>query len=165
MQPDWTTPDLYDEHGERVRTCGIQFRSFGKRGRFCGRIATVQCADDNTFVRKALEEPGEGRVLVVDGGGSMRCALLGGNIAELAAGNGWAGVVLNACVRDVGEIAAADVGVFAIGTNPAKSRKQSSGVRQAELVFGGAAFRPGDWVYCDENGILVSPEPLLAPAG
>ena len=162
MASDWATPDLYDQHGDSVATCSIQFRSYGARGGFHGRIATVKCFEDNTLVRRILEAPGEGRVLVVDGGGSTRCALLGGNIAQLAVGNDWAGVVLYAAVRDVDELAAADMGIFAIGVSPAKSLKQSSGVESATLVFGDAVFRPGDWIYCDPNGVLVSPKQLLA---
>lgn len=162
MADDWTTPDLYDAHEGEVSACALQFRGYGGRARFCGPAATVRCCEDNSLVRKALEEPGDGRVLVVDGGGSLRCALVGGNIARLAADNGWAGIVVDGAVRDTAEIAACDIGVFAVGTCPARSRKQSSGSAGVTLVLGGAVCRPGDWVYCDPDGMLVAPRDLGA---
>lgn len=163
MADEWTTPDLWDAHeGGGIAACSLQFSSRGARDRFCGRIATVRCCEDNSLVRKALEEPGGGRALVVDGGGSLRCALVGGNIARMAAGNGWAGILVNGAVRDLGELAECDLGVFATGTSPARSRKQSSGIAGAELVFGDAVFRPGGWVYCDRDGVIVAERELGA---
>jgi len=154
---DWASVDLYDEFESRVSTAALQFRSFGGRERFCGPVRTVQCYEDNSLVRRALETPGEGAVLVVDGRGSMRCALLGDMIAAMAADNGWAGVLINGCVRDAAQLKRIDLGIFALGTNPAKSRKQNAGQDGISVIIGEAVISPGMWVYCDGDGVLISP--------
>ena len=158
------TTDLYDDFEETCETCSVQFRDFGGRKRFFGPIVTVKVHEDNVLVRKALEEPGEGRVLVVDGGASSRMALLGDRLAAMGAENGWAGVVVNGCIRDSKEIAEIEIGVFALATNPRKSRKNGDGQKGVSVSFAGITFRPGEHVYADEDGLLLLTEPY-APAG
>jgi len=154
------TTDLYDDHEETCETCSVQFRDLGGRRRFFGRIRTVKCFHDNVLFRALLSEPGDGGVIVVDGGGSTARALMGDMLAARARDNGWAGVIINGAIRDSAEIAGIDIGVKALGVNPAKSEKKGEGETDVELHFGGARFRPGAWVYCDADGILVSPEPI-----
>ena len=149
-----TTADVLDEHGDRAAVCLVQFRSFG-RAAFSGRIATVRCFEDNVLARTSLEEDGEGRVLVVDGGGSHRCALVGESIARLALDNGWAGIVVHGCVRDSAALASLELGVKALGTNPRPSRKDGAGVVGVPLDFGGVVFEPGASLYADEDGVVV----------
>lgn len=136
------------------------FRSYGKKARVSGPARTVKVFEDNVLVRKALEQPGDGSILVVDGGGSLRCALLGGNLAALAQTNGWSGVVVNGCVRDVEEIERCDVGVWALAAHPQRSIRKGAGETDEGLLIGGIAIRSGDWIYADRDGILVSAEKL-----
>ena len=153
------TADLFDEHGDALQSCDLQFRQFGGRSRFSGRIVTVSCHQDNTLLKSVLGEPGEGRVLVVDGGASRRCSLFGGNLAVAAAANGWAGVVVHGCVRDVAELAAQPVGVRALWVFPRKSeRGLHSGQAGLPVVFAGVVFREGEWLCADADGIVVLPE-------
>ena len=154
------TTDLYDDFEESCGTCSIQLRDFGARKRFCGRIRTVRCFHDNVLFREMLGETGDGGVIVVDGGGSTAIALMGDMLAARARDNGWSGVIINGAIRDSAEIAGIDIGVKALGVNPAKSAKKGEGETDIELKFGGARFRPGYWVYCDEDGVLVSPEKI-----
>ena len=149
-----STADLLDEHGDEAQVCLIQFRSFGARS-FSGLISTVRCFEDNVLVRRQAEAPGAGRVLVVDGGGSLRYALLGDNIAELARDNGWAGIVLNACVRDSVALDALGLGVKALGTNPRPSKKGGDGEVDVPVTFGEVTFTPGAQVFADEDGVVV----------
>ena len=151
------TCDLYDDHEGNVQTCFLQFRDFGARLRFCGPVRTVRCYNDNSVLRDLLGEPGKGAVMVVDGQGSTEKALLGDMLAARAAENGWAGLVINGAIRDSGVVAGIDIGVKALGTNPAKSVKKGEGEVDAIVEFGGVTFEPGCWVYCDEDGILVAP--------
>ena len=151
------TTDLYDDFEDSCETCAIQFRDYGGRSRFFGKIRTVRCFHDNVLFRQLLAEPGNGGVIVVDGGGSTARALMGDMLAARARDNGWAGVVIHGAIRDSAEIAGVDIGVKALGVNPAKSDKEGEGETDVELHFGGALFRPGDWVYCDADGILLSP--------
>jgi regulator of ribonuclease activity A len=154
------TTDLSDAHPE-AQVCDPLFRSFGGRRAFHGPIKTLKVFDDNTLVRRSLEGPGGGRALVVDGGGSMRCALLGGNLARLAADNGWSGVLVNGYVRDAAELEVQPVGVLALGTHPRKSRKGTATGHEDEAVtFAGVTFRSGDWLYADADGVLVSEAPI-----
>ncbi len=150
------TADVLDEHGERAAVCLLQFRSFGATA-FSGPLATVRCFEDNVLVRAAASEPGEGRVLVVDGGGSLRCALLGDNIAALALESGWAGVVINGCVRDAAELDALGLGVKALGSNPRPSEKGGKGETGGPVTFGEITFEPGAMLYADEDGVVVVP--------
>lgn len=159
------TTDLCDTHEDRldagslrIVTPGLQH--YGRARSFSGRAVTLKLFEDNSWVRTALEAPGAGQVLVVDGGGSMRCALVGGNLGVLAQKNGWAGILVNGAVRDADELDACDIGVRALGTHPRKSVKRNSGERDVAVQFPGAAIRPGDWIYADADGILVSDQPL-----
>lgn len=154
------TTDLCDAHGESVRVVAPLFRDFGKVRHFAGTIATLKVFEDNVLVRAALEQPGEGRVLVVDGGGSLRCALMGDIIARLAVDGGWAAVVINGCVRDAEAIGELALGVRALGTHPRKSGKKGWGERDVPLSFGGVTFRPGEWLCADADGLVVAEQPL-----
>ncbi len=156
MTVEFATTDLCDQHGDDVRVAAPVFRSFGGRRRFCGPAATLRCFEDNTFVRAALEQPGEGRVLLVDGGGSLRCALVGDQIAALGVANGWNGIVVNGCVRDSAALAACDIGILALATNPRRSRKRNVGEPGVAVEFAGLAVRPGEWLYADEDGLIVA---------
>ena len=152
------TTDLYDDFEASCETCSVQLRDFGGRKRFFGRIRTVRCFHDNVLFRQLLDEPGDAAVIVVDGGGSTAIALMGDMLAARARDNGWAGVIINGAIRDSADIAGIDIGVKALGVNPAKSEKKGAGETDVELEFGGVRFRPGEWVYCDEDGILLSPD-------
>ena len=152
----FSTADLYDAHESSVQVALPGFRDYGGRKRFSGPVSTIEVYEDNSLVRSALEEPGEGRVLVVDGGASMRCALVGDKLAQLAMDNGWSGVIVCGCIRDSGVIAGLDLGLKALGTNPRKSVKKNSGERDVTLNFSGVTINPGDYIYADEDGILVS---------
>jgi regulator of ribonuclease activity A len=152
-----TTADVLDEYGDRAAVCLVQFRSFGRTA-FSGRIATVRCFEDNVLLRRCLEEQGDGRVLVVDGGGSYRCALLGDSIANLALESGWAGIVIHGCVRDSPALHELNLGVKALGTNPRPSRKDGAGAVGVPLDFGSIAFEPGAMLYADEDGVAVVPD-------
>jgi len=153
-----TTADLLDEHGAAAQVCLIQFRSFGARS-FSGRVATIRCTEDNVLVRRRAQEPGAGQVLVVDGGGSLECALLGDNIASLAVASGWAGIVLNACVRDAVALDELGLGIKALGTNPRPSRKDGAGEVDVPVSFGGVRFEPDAELYADEDGVVVLSAP------
>lgn len=150
------TTDLCDAHPEQVRVLTPMLSHFGKRTRFHGDIATLAVHEDNKLVRAMLEESGRDRVLVIDGGGSLRRALVGGNLAALAAKNGWAGIVVNGCVRDRAEIATAEVGVMALASMPLKSAKNGFGIQGQPVTFGGVTFAPGEHLYADEDGVIVS---------
>lgn len=150
-----STADLYDEREERIQSLPIQFRSFGARAAFDGPIRTIRCYEDNALVKATLATPGDGAVLVVDGGGSLQTALMGDMIAESAVANGWAGVVIHGAIRDGVAINGLALGVKALGTNPRKSAKTGAGEVDVALEFGGVTFRPGVHLYSDEDGILV----------
>jgi len=149
-----STAEILDKHGDRALVCLVQFRSFG-RPAFSGRISTVRSHEDNVLLRRRAEGPGDGRVLVVDGGGSMRCALLGDNIASLALENGWAGIVVNGCVRDSAALDVVGLGVKALGTNPRPSRKDGAGAVDVALAFGDVTFEPGALLYADADGVVL----------
>lgn len=150
-----STSDLYDEFGESLDCCDLSFRQFGGRPAFSGLVATVQCHEDNVLLKAVLSEPGDGRVLVVDGGGSRYCALMGGAIATLGMGNGWAGVIINGAVRDAVELRSLDLGVKALWTSPRRSGKSGAGRRDVPVSFGGATFTPGHEVHSDDDGVVV----------
>jgi regulator of ribonuclease activity A len=154
------TADLCDEYAADIQVADPIFRNYGSRQSFGGRAITLRVFEDNPLIRSTLEGPGSGRVLVVDGGASKRCALVGGNIARIAADNGWSGVIINGCVRDRLEIDAAEIGIRALNTCPRKSRKQGLGEKDVDLFFAGIDFRPGDYVFADEDGIVVSARDL-----
>ena len=151
------TADIYDEFEQQAQVCEPIFRDYGGNLRFSGPIATIKCHEDNSLVREMLGQPGQGRVLVVDAGGSMRCAMLGDILAGKGVDNGWAGVVMYGCIRDAHEISQMPLGVKALGTLPRKSVKKGAGEADLAVTFAQVTFRPGDWLYADEDGILVLP--------
>lgn len=152
----FATADLYDEHEENLQIATPMFNDYGGKKKFSGPASTVKVFEDNSLVRAALEEPGEGRVLVVDGEGSLRCALVGDMLAILAKDNGWQGVVVYGCIRDSSVIADIDIGVKALNTNPRKSVKKGVGERDIRLVFADVTINPGDYIYADEDGVVIS---------
>jgi regulator of ribonuclease activity A len=153
---DVATADLIDQHGDALESCDLQLRQFGGRSRFSGRIRTVRCHQDNVLIRQVLSEPGDGQVLVVDGGGSLHTSLVGDVVAGLAQGNGWTGLVVHGAVRDVVALAGLDIGIKALGSNPRKSAKEGVGEIDVPVAFGGARFEPGAHLYSDEDGIVVA---------
>jgi regulator of ribonuclease activity A len=157
------TADLYDEHGDALQSCDLQFRQFGDRSRFCGPAVTVACHEDNALLKSVLSEPGEGRVLVVDGGGSLHTALMGDLIAGLAVENGWSGAIINGAVRDVAALRTMELGIKALGSNPRKSTKTGAGELDVPVEFGGVTFTPGDEVFSDDDGIVVMRTPPVGP--
>jgi regulator of ribonuclease activity A len=159
---DFATCDLCDAHksDDTLRVLPPVFQSYGGRVRFSGPVVTVKCFEDNSLVKAALESPGQGQVLVVDGGGSLRRALVGGNIGAAAAKNGWAGVVVDGCVRDKAELAACDVGIRALALLPLPTQRRNEGQRDITVFVQGVPVRPGDWLYADEDGIVVAAKAL-----
>ena len=155
-----STPDLTDE-ASTARAIELQFGNYGAVKKFGGPAVTIKCHEDNSLVKDCVGEPGEGRVIVVDGGGSLRRALLGDMLAEQAANNGWAGLVINGAIRDVDEIGATALGVQALGTTPLKTEKVGMGQRDITVTFGGVSIAPGEYVYADNNGVIVSDRSLL----
>lgn len=149
------TADLVDDIGPEVRSCDVQFRQFGGRNEFAGRIATVRCFQDNALLKSVLSEPGDGRVLVIDGAGSLHTALVGDLIAELGRSNGWAGLIVNGAVRDAATLRTLQIGIKALGTNPRKSTKTGTGKRDVVVELGGVEFRPGEVAHSDDDGIVV----------
>lgn len=158
---DIHTADLCDQFESELRICAPMFRSYGGRAAFGGQITTLKLFEDNGLVRKALEAPGNGRVLVVDGGGSMRRALVGDQIAALAVKNGWAGIVVYGCIRDSAAIGGMDIGVCALGTHPLKTVKRNEGQVDLTVSFGGIDFVPGHYLYADADGVIVCPRSLI----
>lgn len=154
------TADLCDKYSDSIAIAEPLLSDFGGKDIFGGPIETIKTFEDNTLVRATLETPGEGRVLVVDGGGSMRCALLGDNLAKLAIDNGWEGVIVNGCIRDSADIAMMPVGVKALATHPLKSLKNNYGKRGVPVQFAGCTFTPGHYLYADDDGVIVSAEEL-----
>ena len=157
----FATADLYDEHGDKLQVALPMFNDYGGKKIFHGAISTVKVHEDNSLVRQALEENGENKVLVIDGGESMRCALVGDMLAQLGKENGWLGIVVSGCIRDSAVIATIDIGVKALGTNPRKSVKKGAGDRDIPVTFAGITFIPGHYLYADQDGILISEEKLL----
>ncbi len=154
------TSDLVDRHGDSIRSCSVQFRQYGRVLRFFGPIRTIKTFRDNALIKATLSEPGGGSVLVIDGGASLESALVGDLIAGLALRNGWAGLVIWGAVRDSVALAELDLGIKALGSNPRKSGKDSVGQIDVPVEFGGVTFRRGDWLYSDEDGIVVSDRKL-----
>jgi regulator of ribonuclease activity A len=150
------TADLVDAHADVLRGCHAQFRSYGGRTRFHGPVRTIRTFEDNPLVKRTLSSPGDGAVLVIDGGASLRCCLLGDYLAALGAKNGWTGVIVWGAVRDTVALGTLDFGVKALGSSPLRPGKAGIGELDVPVEFGEAVFRPGDWVYSDEDGIVVS---------
>ena len=149
------TADLYDEHGEALASLSVQLRDFGGVRAFSGPVRTVRCYEDNGLVKAVTQTPGAGAVLVVDGGGSLRSALMGDLIAAAAVENGWAGAIIHGAIRDSVALGGLRLGVKALGTNPRKSSKTGAGVLDEVVEIGGVVFRPGAMVHADEDGVLV----------
>lgn len=154
------TCDLCDRFEGRVRVLELPLRDYGGRIAFSGRVSTVKALEDNSLVREAVAEPGEGRVLVIDGGGSLRRAMLGDMLAGKAVANGWSGVVVHGAIRDSAAIGRLPLGVKALGTCPMKTDKRGQGLRDVPLRFGGVEIRPGDWLAADEGGVVIAGEAL-----
>jgi regulator of ribonuclease activity A len=162
---DFATCDLCDSNEEKLVNGSLAilppvFGAFGKHLRFSGPARTLKVFEDNVLVRAALETPGEGSVLVVDGGGSLRCALVGGNLGVLAQNNGWAGIIVNGCVRDSEELNQCNIGIRALATHPRRSVRKGLGEKDLVVDIAGVSVRPGDWIYADADGILISQQPL-----
>ena len=154
------TADLFDAHGDQLQSCETQFRQYGGRRNFHGPVRTIQTLEDNALIRQTLAGPGQGAVLVVDGGGSLRTALMGDMLGALAGKNGWAGAIIFGAVRDTLALGNLDLGIKALGSNPRKSAKAGAGQRDVPVTFGGATFTLGSWVYSDDDGIVVSAQRL-----
>lgn len=165
---NFKTPDLCDHYenelGKQVRVVAPMFQRYGGRPAFAGQIVTLKIFEDNTLVREIFNEAGHGKVLVIDGGGSLRCALVGDQLAILAQKNGWEGVVVYGCIRDSADIDGIDIGVRALNTHPQKTVKKGIGERNLAVTFGGVTFHPDEWLYADEDGVLVADKPLQMPA-
>lgn len=160
------TPDLLDDNEEEIRNGGVRvlapmFQRYGGRYSFSGQIVTLKIFEDNSLVREVFGGDGNGKVLVVDGGGSLRCALVGDQLAILAHKNRWEGVVVYGCIRDSEDINQIDLGVRALNTHPLKSVKKGVGDKNLAVTFGGVSFKPGEWIYVDGDGIIVSDKPLI----
>ncbi|MES2933456.1 MAG: ribonuclease E activity regulator RraA [Pseudomonadota bacterium] len=166
MHPAFATTDLCDHHEDQFSDGRLQvlpplYGTFGKRIRFAGPARTIQVFEDNVLVRAALEQAGDGHVLVVDGGGSLRCALVGGKLAVLAQDNGWAGIIVHGCIRDVDEINACDIGVRALAVHPKRSVRKGVGEVDVVVTIADVTIRPGDWIYADADGVLVAQKALI----
>jgi regulator of ribonuclease activity A len=162
----FATTDICDANENLIsqgvlRVCAPIFQSYGGLEKFQGPAVTLKVFEDNTWVRTLLDEPGQGRVLVIDGGGSLRCALVGGNLGVLAEKNGWAGILVNGCVRDTRELAESKLGIRALAAHPQKSVKRNVGERDLIVDFAGTTVKPGDMIYADEDGILVADQALI----
>ena len=149
------TADLVDDIGAEVRSCDVQFRQFGARTQFAGPVSTVRCFEDNALLKSVLSEPGAGRVLVIDGAGSLHTALVGDVIADLARANGWSGLVVYGAIRDAATLRGIDIGIKALGTNPRKSTNTGAGERDVTVELGGVTFVPGDIAHSDDDGIVI----------
>ncbi len=159
---NFSTADLFDDFEDQLQSCELSFQNFGGIKSFFGQISTIRCHEDNSLIRQTLSESGQGRVLVIDGAGSLRRALVGDLIAELARSNGWSGIVVHGAIRDCVAIGSLQIGLKALGTNPRKSTKTESGFQNLPLQFGNICLTPNHWIYCDSDGIAVSPINLLA---
>ena len=155
MSEQTNTADLYDERGEELESIALQFQNLGGQTHFKGPVRTIRCFEDNALVKTILNTPGEGAVLVIDGQGSLRTALMGDMIAESAVANGWAGVVINGAIRDREAIARLPLGVKALGSNPKKSAKTGAGEVDVQLVIDHVRIQPGVTIFCDPDGILI----------
>jgi len=156
----FTTPDICDDYSDHLQVLEPMFTEFGGKERFSGEIVTIKCFEDNSVVKQILGTTGHGKVLVVDGGGSLRCALLGDLLGAMAVNNGWQGVLVNGCVRDVEILKGMDLGVRALSCYPLKSNKRGEGQLNIAIRFAGINFKPGQYLYADENGIIVADQKL-----
>lgn len=156
----YLTPDLCDKYPDLVRVVEPIFKNYGGKSSFGGQIVTIKCYEDNSVVKETASTPGNGKIIVVDGGGSLRRALLGDLIAENAIQNGWEGFIIYGCIRDIDAIFNMNLGVKTLNTNPLKTDKKGIGDLNILVSFGGVTFKPGEYVYADSNGIIVSSKPL-----
>jgi len=161
-----STPDICDDYEVQIASGSVRvldaiFTNYGALDHFYGKAITIKCFEDNSLVKQLVGTPGEGRVIVMDGGGSLRRAILGDMLAEKAAKNGWAGLVINGCIRDCDEIAVTQLGVKALNTHPMKTEKRGLGDMHVDVTFAGQTIRDGEWVYSDNNGIIVSDAELV----
>ena len=161
MSKDFATADLTDEHPE-LEVLEPIFVGFGKKAKFSGAVKTIKVFEDNTSVKRLVKSPGEERVLVIDGGGSMRCSLVGDNLARFAIENGWNGILVFGAIRDSAVIDEMEISIKALGTFPKKSVKRAEGLEDIALKFAGVTISPGDYIYSDEDGIIISPKSLLS---
>lgn len=152
----YTTPDLCDDYANELQVLKPLFTEYGGSGNFSGEIITIKCFEDNSRVKETRASDGRGKVLVVDGGGSLRCALMGDMLAAIAEKNGWQGVIINGCVRDVEILKRIDIGVRALNCHPLKSNKRNEGQLNLPVHFAGVSFKPGQYLYADENGMVVA---------
>ena len=157
---NFQTADLFDAYADKLQVLAPLFHSYGAKTKFCGEIVTIKCHEDNSLVAEQVKQNGKGKVLVVDGGGSLRRALLGDNLAKNAVDNGWEGLVIFGCIRDSAIINKMPIGVKALNTNPAKTEKRNEGQLNIAISFGGVNFLPGNFLYSDEDGMVVSKEKL-----
>ena len=158
---EFQTADLCDRFAAELQVGELVLRDYGGKRRFAGQIATIKCFEDNSRVRDLVAEKGRGRVLVIDAGGSMRRAVLGDMLAQQAVDNGWSGVIVNGCIRDSFAIGKLPLGVKALGTCPLRTDKRGEGQREVPVRFAGVNFRQDDWLYADEDGLIVAPRQLL----
>jgi len=156
-----STPDLCDAHPDKVRILKPVFKNYGAKTSFGGEVVTIKCFEDNSRVKENAGMPGNGKVMVVDGGGSLNKALLGDLITETAMNNGWEGFIIYGCIRDVDPINTMQIGVKALNSIPLKTQRKGKGENNVKITFGGVAFNPGEYVYADTTGIIVSSEPLI----
>lgn len=159
---DIKTADLCDQFSDQLEVCEPLFGDYGGELRFAGPIATIKCFEDNSLVRDLVGEPGNGRVLVIDAGGSLRRAVVGDMLGKKAVDNGWSGIVVYGCIRDSAALSALPLGVKALATHPLKTDKRGEGQRDIVVRFGGVTFHPGDWLYADEDGIVVARRELIS---
>lgn len=160
---NYVTPDLCDAFPDLIQAVDSIFKNYGGRHSFGGEIVTVKCFEDNSKVKELVATDGTGKVMVVDAGGSMRRACLGDMLAEKAAENGWQGILIYGCIRDVDIIANTELGVQALGTHPIKTDKRDIGDVNIPVTFAGVTFIPGQYIYADNNGVIVSPQKLAIP--
>ncbi len=160
MSTNYLLPDLCDAYPEQIKVVTPLFKSYGGKQHYHGEIVTIKCHEDNSLVAAQVDQNGTGKVLVVDGGGSLRCGLLGDNLAAKAVKNGWQGIVVYGCIRDVDEIGGMELGVHALETHPMKSVKRGTGLLNETVSFGSVEFSPGAYLYADNNGLLVAQAPL-----
>ncbi|OIQ00648.1 MAG: ribonuclease activity regulator protein RraA [Zetaproteobacteria bacterium CG2_30_46_52] len=161
MNPPFKTTDLYDEYLEELQVAAPIFRDFGGKKSFCGQIVTLKAVDDNSFLKASFEQDGSGKVLVVDASASMRCAMMGDVIAALGASNGWQGIIINGCIRDSAEVGKVNIGVKALATIPRKTIKRNQGILNIPVHFADITFNPDEFIYADEDGIVVANTNLI----
>ena len=157
----FSTPDLCDDFPDQVRVLDPLFSNYGAHSHFSGEIVTIKCFEDNSILKELVNTQGNSKVIVMDGGASLRRAILGDMLAEKASQNGWAGIVINGCIRDVDEIAQTQLGVKALNTHPMKTEKRGIGDLNVEVTFAGQTIKPGEWLYSDNNGIIIAANALI----